>query len=75
MQNMLRRVSFARRLTDHEQALDKGACAKGAAYIKIEDKEHEDYWGAGIDPNIDVASFKAVLCALNRAAQAEGGQE
>ena len=23
--------------------------------------------GAGIDPNVDIASFKALLCALNRA--------
>ncbi len=58
----------------HEHALDKGAGAKAAAYIKIEDEKHEDYWGAGIGPNIDVASFKAVLCALNRAAQTEGGK-
>ena len=54
----------------HEHAVEKGAGSKAAAYIQIEgidiDGRRENYWGAGIDPNIDVASFKALLCALNR---------
>jgi 2-isopropylmalate synthase len=50
----------------HEHAVEKGSSAKAAAYIRIEDEAHKSYWGAGIDPNIDIASFRALLSALNR---------
>jgi 2-isopropylmalate synthase len=50
----------------HEHALEKGSDSKAVAYIRIEDEENKNYWGAGIDANIDTASFKALLCALNK---------
>ncbi len=57
----------------HEHALEKGAGSKAVAYIQAGDEEHGDFWGVGIDPNIDIASFKALLCALNR--MSAGGDE
>ncbi len=56
----------------HEHAIEKGSNAKAAAYIRIEDKENGSYWGAGIDPNIDIASFRALLSALNRSGITDG---
>ena len=50
----------------HEHAIGQGSGAKAAAYIRIEDEFSRSYWGAGIDPNIDIASFRALLSALNR---------
>ena len=55
----------------HEHAIGKGSNAKAAAYIRIEDKFSKSCWGAGIDPNIDIASFRALLSALNRSGIAD----
>lgn len=49
-----------------EHALGKGSDSKAAAYIQIEDSEGKCLFGAGVDTNIDIASFKAILSALNR---------
>lgn len=57
---MFKLVSFS------EHALDKGSDSKAAAYIQIEDSEGKCLFGAGVDTNIDIASFKAILSALNR---------
>ena len=51
----------------HEHALDGGSSARAAAYIEIE-TENERYWGVGVDTDIIIASVKAVLSCLNRAA-------
>ena len=59
----------------HEHALEKGAGSKAVACIRIEDEKHENYWGAGIDPNIDIASFKALLSALNRSVRKQADQK
>lgn len=50
----------------HEHAIGKGSDSKAAAYIGVEDRRGRRYWGAGIDPHIGIASFKALLSALNR---------
>ncbi len=50
----------------HEHALEQGSDATAVAYVEIEDELGARRWGAGTDPNIDRASFKAVLSALNR---------
>lgn len=50
----------------YEHALDKGSDARAVAYIQIEDARNRRFWGAGIDTNIEVASFTAILSALNR---------
>ena len=55
----------------HEHAIGKGSSAKAAAYIRIEDRDNKGCWGAGIDPNIDIASFRALLSALNRSGLAD----
>lgn len=50
----------------YEHALDKGSDSRAVAYIQIEDEANRRFWGAGIDTNIEVASFRAILSALNR---------
>jgi len=51
----------------HEHAIEKGSDSRAVAFIRIEDDKSNDIWGVGVDSNIDTASFKALLCALNRA--------
>jgi 2-isopropylmalate synthase len=54
-----------RLLSYYEHAIEKGSDSRAAAYIRIE-ADGGFFWGAGIDTNIDRASFKAILSALNR---------
>ncbi|WP_420110883.1 2-isopropylmalate synthase [Pseudactinotalea sp.] len=49
-----------------EHALSEGESASAAAYVECE-VNGEVLWGAGIDPSITTASFKAVISAVNRA--------
>lgn len=51
-----------------EHSLEIGSDSKAAAYIQILDCENKSFFGAGIDTNIDMASFKAVISALSRSA-------
>jgi 2-isopropylmalate synthase len=53
-----------------EHALNSGSSAKAVAYIEIEYQDGKRFWGAGIDTDIIIASIKAVLSSLNRAANA-----
>ena len=53
-------------LSYHEHALEQGSDSKAVAYIGVEDNNRDTFFGAGIDTNIDVASFRAILSALNR---------
>ena len=50
----------------HEHALSSGEAAAAIAYIQIKDGQGRSRWGAGVDTNIELASIKAVLSALNR---------
>jgi 2-isopropylmalate synthase len=50
-----------------EHALSAGEEASAIAYIQIRDSQGRTRWGAGVDTNIELASVKAVLSALNRA--------
>ncbi|MBV9471187.1 MAG: 2-isopropylmalate synthase [Abitibacteriaceae bacterium] len=52
-----------------EHSLSRGAEAKAVAYIEIKTPNGKHYFGAAIDTNIELASIKAVLSALNRALQ------
>ncbi len=53
-------------ITDYrEHALSAGEEAAAIAYIQIKDNQGSR-WGAGVDTNIELASIKAVLSALNR---------
>jgi len=51
----------------HEHALNGGSSAKAAAYIEIEATGRR-FWGVGVDTDIIIASVKALLSCLNRAA-------
>ncbi|MDB5340606.1 MAG: leuA [Planctomycetaceae bacterium] len=49
-----------------EQAMGRGAEASAIAYICVRTPDGKTRWGAGVDTNIELASIKAVLSALNR---------
>ncbi len=67
--NAVRCLGFDFRLADyHEHALSQGSDSLAAAYVRMEDGEGRSWWGVGLDGSIDLASFKAILSALNRAA-------
>ncbi len=55
------------RLMDfHEHAIGAGAHAQAACYVELRQDDGPTVFGAGIDASIVTASFKAVLCAVNR---------
>jgi 2-isopropylmalate synthase len=56
----------------HEHALEKGSHSKAVAYIRIDKDGKESEWGVGIDTNIHVASFRAILSAINRSIRGSG---
>ncbi len=49
-----------------EHALSSGEEAVAIAYIQIKRADGKTRWGAGVDTNIELASVRAVLSALNR---------
>lgn len=49
-----------------EHALSSGEEAAAISYIQIKTADGRSRWGAGVDTNIELASVKAVLSALNR---------
>jgi 2-isopropylmalate synthase len=49
-----------------EHALSSGETAAAISYIQIKTTDGKARWGAGVDTNIELASVKAVLSALNR---------
>jgi len=49
-----------------EHALSSGEEAAAIAYIQIKHADGKSRWGAGVDTNIELASVRAVLSALNR---------
>ncbi len=50
----------------HEHSIGKGANAQAACYVELRLANGPTIFGAAIDRNIVTASFKAVLCAVNR---------
>jgi 2-isopropylmalate synthase len=50
----------------HEHALSAGEEATAIAYIQVKHADGRARWGAAVDTNIELASVKAVLSALNR---------
>lgn len=52
----------------HEHALTQGSSARAVAYIEVERPDGSRFWGAGVDTDIIIASIKALISALNRAA-------
>jgi 2-isopropylmalate synthase len=51
-----------------QHALSAGTAASAISYVCIKFADGKTNWGAGVDTNIELASIKAVLSALNRAA-------
>jgi 2-isopropylmalate synthase len=49
-----------------EHALGAGETAAAIAYIQLKGANERCRWGAGVDTNIELASVRAVLSALNR---------
>jgi 2-isopropylmalate synthase len=50
-----------------EQAVSAGSDSKALAYIQIKNRDGVNFFGAGMDDDISVASIKAIISALNRA--------
>jgi len=46
--------------------MSSGEGAVAIAYIQIKLPDGKTRWGAGVDTNIELASVRAVLSALNR---------
>lgn len=55
-----------------EHSLGKGASSKAVSYIEVKRRDGTIFFGAGVDNNIELASIKAVVSALNRAALGAG---
>ena len=53
-----------------EHSLGQGAEARAVSYIQIKTAKGSAFFGAGIDTNIELASIKAIVSALNRASAA-----
>ena len=51
----------------HEHAIGAGADAKACAYVELLTPEGANVFGVGVHSNINIASIKAVVCAVNRA--------
>jgi 2-isopropylmalate synthase len=49
-----------------EHSLGKGAEARAVSYIQIKTPRGHTFFGAGIDTNIELASIKALVSAINR---------
>jgi 2-isopropylmalate synthase len=49
-----------------EHSLGKGAEARAVSYIQIKTERGPTVFGAGVDTNIELASIKAIVSALNR---------
>ena len=50
-----------------EHALGSGEEAAAIAYIQIKLADNRTRWGSAVDTNIELASIKAILSAVNRA--------
>lgn len=49
-----------------EHAVGEGSDAKAVAYIELRTPDNRNVHGVGTDANINLASIKGVLCAVNR---------
>jgi 2-isopropylmalate synthase len=50
-----------------EHSLGRGAEARAVSYIQVKMERGQTLFGAGVDTNIELASIKAIVSALNRA--------
>ena len=49
-----------------EHAISSGSDSKAVAYIELKNKEGKSVFGVGIASNINHASLKGIICAINR---------
>jgi 2-isopropylmalate synthase len=59
-----RLVSFS------EHSIGAGSGTKAAAYVQIQRYGNGNHWGVGIDNDIELASLKALVAAINRSEKA-----
>ena len=52
--------------TYREQSLSSGSEASALSFIQVKRADGKTFWGAGVDTNIELASIKAILSAVNR---------
>lgn len=64
-------VSGCQVVSYDEHALATGSDSKAAAYIGLSCGKKDPVFGVGISPNINVASIKGIISALNREKRAE----
>lgn len=50
-----------------EHAISKGSNSKAVAYVHLHTPDGNDVFGVGMSSNINRASLRAILCAINRA--------
>lgn len=55
-------------LSYSEHAISTGSDSKAICYINLKKPDGKSLFGVGIAGNINRASIKAILCAINRAA-------
>ena len=53
----------------HEHAISVGSDSKAIAYIELKAPDQKHYFGVGISSNINRASIRGILCAINRSLQ------
>ena len=51
----------------HQHAITTGSDARAVSYIEILMPDGKNYFGVGISHNINMASIRGLLCAVNRA--------
>ena len=49
-----------------EHAITKGSDSKAIAYIQLSDESGNKTFGVGISSNINLASIKSIISAINR---------
>ncbi len=49
-----------------EHSIGTGSATKAAAYVQLEGADNIQKWGVGIDTDIELASLKALVAAINR---------
>ena len=53
-----------------EHSIGAGSATKAAAYVQIQKYNDGKHWGIGIDTDIELASMKALVAAINRSESA-----
>ena len=66
--NALKKAEIAefKFISYHEHAVSTGSDSNAIAYIELERPDKLHVFGVGIENNINLASIKGVLCAINR---------